>query len=199
MKLDPLRYPWMTAPETRTVMDALGGEGRFVGGAVRNALLKQPVSDIDIATPLVPEEVTRRLTAAGLGAVPTGIEHGTVTAIADGKPFEVTTLRRDVSTDGRRAVVAFTRQIIDDAGGQVGIDWHGHNDRDMGTVNGLAALEAGATRVHGTILGIGERVGNTPTDMLLVNLVLMGWVERDLTKLDELVHVVADATGERRP
>ena len=97
---------------------------------------------------------------------------------------------------GARAVVAFARQVIDGAGGHVGIDWHGHNDRDMGTINSLAALEAGATRVHGTILGIGERVGNTPMDLLLVNLVLMGWVERDLTKLDELVRAVSEATGE---
>ncbi|MBV9419724.1 MAG: CCA tRNA nucleotidyltransferase, partial [Alphaproteobacteria bacterium] len=96
----------MTAPETRAVMDALGGEARFVGGVVRNALLGKPVSDIDIATPLTPDDVTKRLQAAKLGAVPTGIEHGTVTAIANGKPYEVTTLRRDVSTDGRRAVVA---------------------------------------------------------------------------------------------
>jgi 2-isopropylmalate synthase len=100
---------------------------------------------------------------------------------------------------GARAVVLFTKQIVDEMGGGVGIDWHGHRDRDMGTINSLAALEAGATRVHGTILGIGERVGNTPIDMLLVNLVLMGWIERDLTKLDELVHAVSEATGEPIP
>jgi 2-isopropylmalate synthase len=101
---------------------------------------------------------------------------------------------------GARAVVAFTRQVIDESGGgHVGIDWHGHNDRDMGTINSLAALEAGASRVHGTILGIGERVGNTPMDLLLVNLVLMGWIDRDLTKLDELVRAVSDATGEPIP
>ena len=100
---------------------------------------------------------------------------------------------------GARAVVAFTKQIVEEAGGGVGIDWHGHRDRDMGTINSLAALEAGASRVHGTILGIGERVGNTPMDMLLVNLVLMGWITRDLTKLDELVHVVSEATGEPIP
>jgi poly(A) polymerase len=115
MTLDPKRHPWMTAPETRAVLDALGGEGRFVGGAVRNALLGKKVSDIDIATPLVPEDVTKRLTKAGLGAVPTGIEHGTVTAVANGKPFEITTLRRDVATDGRRAVVAFTTDWAEDA------------------------------------------------------------------------------------
>jgi poly(A) polymerase len=106
---------WMNAPETRAVMDALGGNARFVGGAVRNALLGQPVIDIDIATPLVPEDVIEHLKKAGLGAVPTGIDHGTVTAISNGKPFEVTTLRRDVTTDGRHATVAFTTDWKEDA------------------------------------------------------------------------------------
>jgi 2-isopropylmalate synthase len=100
---------------------------------------------------------------------------------------------------GARAVVAFTKQIVDEMGGGIGIDWHGHRDRDMGTINSLAALEAGASRVHGTVLGIGERVGNTPMDMLLVNLVLMGWIDRDLRKLDELVRTVSEATGEPIP
>jgi 2-isopropylmalate synthase len=100
---------------------------------------------------------------------------------------------------GARAVVAFTRQIVDEMGGHVGIDWHGHRDRDLGTINSLAALEAGASRVHGTILGIGERVGNTPMDLLLVNLVLLGWIERDLTSLNDLVRAVSDATGEPIP
>jgi len=108
----------MTDPSTRGVMRALtadSGSARFVGGAVRNALLGEPVVDVDIATPLVPEEVMRRLQAAGLGAVPTGIEHGTVTAVSGGKPFEVTTLRRDVETFGRRATVAFTTDWAEDA------------------------------------------------------------------------------------
>src|SRR5580658_6830575 len=105
--------PWMTHPATRAVMaalDAAGGAGcaRFVGGCVRNALLKKPVADIDIATTLTPDAVTKALEAAGLKAMPTGIEHGTVTAVAQGRPYEITTLRRDVETDGRRAVVAFT-------------------------------------------------------------------------------------------
>ena len=116
MKLDPKRHAWMTAPETRAVMAALGeGNARFVGGPVRNALLEKPVSDIDIATPLKPDEVVKRLEAAGLKAVPTGIEHGTITAVAKGKPFEITTLRRDVETDGRRAVVAFSDDWAEDA------------------------------------------------------------------------------------
>ncbi|MEE9210650.1 MAG: CCA tRNA nucleotidyltransferase, partial [Kiloniellales bacterium] len=101
----------MHAPETRAVIAALSAEGaeaRFVGGCVRDALAGRQVQDVDIATRLPPEEVMRLLAAAGLKAVPTGIEHGTVTAVAGGKPFEITTLRVDVETDGRRAKVAFT-------------------------------------------------------------------------------------------
>ena len=100
---------------------------------------------------------------------------------------------------GARAVVRFTRTITEAAGGNIGIDWHGHRDRDMGTINSLAALEAGASRLHGTILGIGERVGNTPMDLLLVNLVLMGWLDRDLTRMNDLVQAVSEATGEPIP
>jgi 2-isopropylmalate synthase len=101
---------------------------------------------------------------------------------------------------GARAIVRFVKKIIAEAGaGEVGIDWHGHRDRDMGTANSLAALEAGASRVHGTIMGLGERVGNTPLDLLMVNLVLMHWLDRDLTRLDELVHLVSNATGEPIP
>jgi 2-isopropylmalate synthase len=100
---------------------------------------------------------------------------------------------------GARAVVLFTRSIVDACGGGIGIDWHGHRDRDMGTINSIAALEAGATRVHGTVLGIGERVGNTPMDLLMVNLVLMGWIDRDLTQLNALVQTVSEATGEPIP
>lgn len=116
--LDPKRESWMTAAETAAVMDALsadGGDARFVGGAVRNALLRRPVSDVDIATPLAPDAVIARLKQAGLDAVPTGLAHGTVTAIANGKPFEITTLRRDVTTDGRHATVAFTTDWKEDA------------------------------------------------------------------------------------
>jgi 2-isopropylmalate synthase len=101
---------------------------------------------------------------------------------------------------GAGAVVRFARRLIDQAGARhVGIDWHGHRDRDMGTINCLAALEAGASRVHGTIMGLGERVGNTPLDLLMVNLVLMGWLKRDLSRLNELVHLVSEATGEPIP
>src|SRR5688572_390746 len=100
---------------------------------------------------------------------------------------------------GAHAVVRFVRSIVKDSGAEIGIDWHGHRDRDMGTINSIAAIEAGATRVHGTILGIGERVGNTPMDLLMVNLVLMGWIERDLTHLNELVQAVSEATREPIP
>ena len=112
--------PWLTASATRAVIAALeaaGGPGcaRFVGGCVRNALIGQPVADVDIATPLTPDEVDRALRAAGLKSVPTGIAHGTVTAVAERTPFEITTLRRDVSTDGRNATVAFTDNWAEDA------------------------------------------------------------------------------------
>ena len=112
--------PWMTTPEASAVLDALEAHGapgcaRFVGGCVRNALLNQPIDDIDIATTLTPDQVTEALEKAGLKAVPTGVEHGTITAVAGGQPFEITTLRRDVSTDGRRAVVAFTEDWAQDA------------------------------------------------------------------------------------
>jgi poly(A) polymerase len=113
--------PWLTAPQTRAVIAALeaaGGPGcaRFVGGCVRNALIGQPVDDIDIATILAPEAVMAAIKAAGLKAAPTGLAHGTVTAISGGQPHEVTTLRRDVSTDGRNATVAFTNDWAEDAG-----------------------------------------------------------------------------------
>jgi poly(A) polymerase len=92
-----------------------GEEARIVGGAVRNALLGEPVADIDIATTCLPDETMRRARVAAFKAVPTGVEHGTVTIVIDGAPFEVTTLRRDVETDGRHAVVAFGRDFREDA------------------------------------------------------------------------------------
>ena len=111
---------WMRLDKTQAVMAALetaGGEGcaRFVGGCVRNTLTGHPVADIDIATVLEPPAVIAALQAAGLKAVPTGVDHGTVTAVSGGKPYEITTLRRDVETDGRRAVVAFTTDWAEDA------------------------------------------------------------------------------------
>ncbi len=107
----------MAAP-ARAVMAALSANedgARFVGGAVRNALLGEAVTEVDIAARFPPDEVIRRLEAAGLRAIGTGIEHGTVTAIVDGTPYEVTSLRRDVETFGRRAVVAYTTNWAEDA------------------------------------------------------------------------------------
>jgi poly(A) polymerase len=110
--------PWLDAPATKEVIAALtagGTEVRFVGGCVRDALLGRAVTDIDIATPDEPARVIALLEAAGLKAVPTGIEHGTVTAVAQHQPFEITTLRRDVETYGRHAKVAFTDDWTADA------------------------------------------------------------------------------------
>ena len=96
---------------------------------------------------------------------------------------------------GAAAVVRFVAQVIAESGADVGIDWHGHRDRDLAVINSIAALEAGATRVHGAALGIGERVGNTPMDLLLVNLVLMGYTRRDLSRLAEYCQAVSEACG----
>ena len=96
---------------------------------------------------------------------------------------------------GAAAVVRFIAGVVEECGGGVGIDWHGHRDRDFAVVNTLAALDAGATRLHGAAIGIGERVGNTPMDTLLVNLVLMGYIERDLSALVEYCQAVSEATG----
>lgn len=109
---------WMTAPETVAVFDAIraeGGDVRFVGGCVRDAILKRPVKDIDIATPLPPDTVMAALEKAGIHAIPTGIDHGTVTAVINGKHFEITTLRVDVENYGRRAKVSFTDSWAEDA------------------------------------------------------------------------------------
>jgi len=102
---------WMNEPETRAVVSALEGAGhavRFVGGCVRDTLLDRPVADIDMATDAVPESIVDALRAAGVRAIPTGVEHGTITAVTGHRSFEVTTLRLDVETDGRRATVKFT-------------------------------------------------------------------------------------------
>ena len=143
--------PWLNAPESRAVMDALG-DARFVGGCVRNSLLGLAVDDIDIATPLTPDAVSAAVSRKGMKAVATGLEHGTVTVVCNSKPFEVTTLRRDVSTDGRRATVAFTTSWEEDSGrrdftinalyadakGQI-FDFHG----------GIEDLKAGVVRFIG--------------------------------------------------
>jgi len=97
--------------------------------------------------------------------------------------------------NGARAVVRFVQSVVDECGGGIGIDWHGHRDRGFGVACALAALEAGATRLHGAAIGLGERVGNTPMDALLTNLVLMGLRTSDLTKLPEYAAKVSEATG----
>ena len=108
--------PWTAREDLSRLMAALGpGNARYVGGAVRDTLLGLAVKDIDVATPLFPQEVMARLEAAGIKAIPTGIEHGTVTAALTQGPVEITTLRHDVSTDGRRATVAFATDWREDA------------------------------------------------------------------------------------
>jgi poly(A) polymerase len=143
---------WMRHRATRAVLAALKGDARFVGGCVRDAILKRPIGDIDLATPLFPDEVMRRLAAARIKVVPTGLAHGTVTAVVDHHPFEITTLRRDVETFGRHAHVAFTSDWAEDsrrrdftmnalylaADGQV-LDFH----------QGLRDLRAGKVRFVG--------------------------------------------------
>ena len=95
---------------------------------------------------------------------------------------------------GVRNLIRFVRDIVKSANPEVKVDWHGHQDRGLGVINSIAALEAGADRVHGCAMGIGERVGNTPLDLLMVNLKLMGWIENDLTQLPEYVRFVSDST-----
>jgi poly(A) polymerase len=118
--IDCASHPFLSAPATRAIMAALNpdhgrGHTRFVGGCVRNALMGRPVADIDCATVLLPEQVIELAEAAGFRVVPTGLDHGTVTVIADHQPFEVTTLRVDVASDGRHAEIAFTHDWIGDS------------------------------------------------------------------------------------
>ena len=126
------------------LLDRNGEEARIVGGAVRNVLLRLPVHEIDIATTALPDEVVRRVEAAGWKAVPTGIEHGTVTVLVAGKPFEVTTLRRDVETYGRKAKVVFGRDWVADAA-----------RRDF-TINALSLSADG--RLHDYVDGLADLV-----------------------------------------
>lgn len=152
MRIDPSQHGWMTAPETVQVMAALG-EARFVGGAVRNALLGAAVADIDIAVPMPPSEVLARLVAKNIKVIETGMDHGTVTAIAGTHAFEITSLRRDVETDGRHARVVFTDDWAEDAA-----------RRDF-TINALYASAGGeifdyATGVEDLIAGKVRFVGD---------------------------------------
>src|SRR5947207_4339032 len=97
--------------------------------------------------------------------------------------------------DGARAVVSFVKKIIEEQGEKVRLDWHGHQDRGLGVINSIAAIEGGADEVHGSALGMGERVGNTPMDQLLVNLKLMGWIDNDLSRLREYCEKAAESCG----
>jgi poly(A) polymerase len=124
------------------VLDRDGEEARVVGGAVRNALLGEPIGDVDLATTAVPQEVGRRASAAGFKPVPTGIEHGTVTVVVEGRPFEVTTLREDVETFGRHAQVRFGR------------DWRRDAERRDFTMNALSVAADGA--VHDYVGGLAD-------------------------------------------
>jgi tRNA nucleotidyltransferase/poly(A) polymerase len=137
--------PWLMAgPVARLfeVLDCDGEEARVVGGAVRDALIGRPVGEIDIATTALPEEVVRRAARAHIRSVPTGIDHGTVTLIVEGHPLEVTTLREDVETFGRKAKVAFGRSWPHDA-----------QRRDF-TINALSASRDG--RVHDYVDGLAD-------------------------------------------
>jgi poly(A) polymerase len=140
-----LEAVWLTeSPLTDllAVLDRDGEEACVVGGAVRNALLGEPIGDIDIATTALPPEVIRRVEAAGFKAVPTGIEHGTITVVADGRPFEVTTLREDVETYGRHAKVAFGR------------DWRRDAERRDFTMNALSLSRDGT--IHDYVGGLAD-------------------------------------------
>jgi poly(A) polymerase len=133
---------WLRAPALQRILAAIavrGGEARVAGGAVRNALMGEEVTEVDLATTLSPEQVTGACTAAGMSVHPTGIEHGTVTVVADHHPYEVTTLRHDVETDGRRARVAFTD------------DWEADAMRRDFTMNALYCDARG--RVHDPVGG----------------------------------------------
>lgn len=134
------------------LLNADGGEVRVVGGAVRNSLMGLPVGDIDLATTLEPETVVTRAKAAGIKAVPTGIDHGTVTLVIDGKGYEVTTLRRDVETDGRRAKVAFGQDWQEDAERRdltINALYAGADGRVIDLVGGLPDIETKTVRFIG--------------------------------------------------
>lgn len=151
-----IRASWVSDPATQQVCTALTGAGAqalFVGGCVRNALLGAPVSDIDIATDARPDRVVDLAQGAGLKAIPTGFEHGTVTVVSHGIPHEITTFRRDVETDGRRAVVAFSDTVEEDAARR-DFTMNAIYAQPDGTVldplDGLPDLEARRVRFIGT-------------------------------------------------
>ncbi|MDR7034781.1 CCA tRNA nucleotidyltransferase [Mesorhizobium sp. BE184] len=142
---------WLNGPDLQkllTILSADGEQARVAGGAVRNALLGEPVADVDIATTALPQETMRRAEAAGFRAIPTGIEHGTVTVVAHGKGYEVTTLRADIETDGRRAKVSFGR------------DWQADAERRDFTINALY------TEADGTVVDLVGGIADLETRRL---------------------------------
>ena len=145
------KAPWLDEPDLQTLLSVLNADGeqaRIAGGAVRNALLGEPVADVDIATTNLPDETVRRAESAGFKTVPTGAEHGTITVISGGKPFEVTTLRADVETDGRHAKVVFGR------------DWKADAERRDFTINALYA------EADGTVIDLVEGITDLDRRML---------------------------------
>lgn len=193
---EPLR-DLLAAPGVAALLDAIardGDEAWLVGGCVRNALLGEPASDIDIATQALPETVMARAEAAGLKAVPTGLEHGTVTVVVNGTPHEVTTLRRDVETDGRRAVVAFSRDLTDDAARRDFTMNALYVDREArlhDPVGGLDDLEARRVRF------IGDAATRIQEDYLraLRFFRFYGWYGRGSPDRDAVKAIVANKTG----
>ncbi|MBX9616960.1 MAG: CCA tRNA nucleotidyltransferase [Caulobacteraceae bacterium] len=191
---------WLTDPATVAVFDALEAAGgrdcaRFVGGCIRNALVGRPVDDIDIATRLRPEQSMAALQAAGIKVVPTGLAHGTVTAVSRHKPHEITTLRRDVETDGRRAVVAFTDDWAEDAG-----------RRDF-RLNALYADrtgaifdptgEGGADALTGRVVFVGDAATRIEEDYLRILRFFrfFAWYGRSAPDADGLAACAAHADG----
>lgn len=161
-------YDWMTAADTRRLIDVFEGAGaeiRFVGGCVRDSLLRLEVRDIDIATNAVPDRVMEVLLDAGIKSVPTGIEHGTVTAIVEGRAFEITTYRRDIKTDGRHAVVEF------------GTDWREDAERRDFTINAMSITPDGILHdpfggeedlAAGRVRFVGDAQGRVREDILRI-------------------------------
>ncbi|WP_182085463.1 CCA tRNA nucleotidyltransferase [Aureimonas sp. ME7] len=136
---------WLRDPALQLILETLGQNGeeaRVVGGSIRNELMGRAITDVDVATTTLPAETVARVEAAGLKAVPTGIEHGTVTVVANGRPFEVTTLRRDVETDGRHAKVLFGR------------DWRADAERRDFTINALYCDASG--EIHDLVGGLAD-------------------------------------------
>ena len=188
---------WMTSPAVSRVLKTLRAgvaDVRFVGGAVRNAVMNLPVSEIDIATPEVPERVIQRLAAAGIKSVPTGLEHGTVMAVADGQTFEITTLRRDTACDGRHAVVEFTT------------DWHEDARRRDFTFNALSLRPDGTMfddhggvedAQSGTVRFVGDPTDRIREDYLRILRLFrfFAWYGRAPLDPATLTAVTAEAEG----